>query len=79
MFTKDAYGRYPVSRRVTLVRGPIRSGNSGGPVVDARGRVLTTAFAERAQGEGGYGVPPEAERRALARPRQAEQTHCVAR
>ena len=79
MFTKDAYGRYPVSRRVTLVRGPIRSGNSGGPVVDARGRVLTTAFAERAQGEGGYGVPTEAVRRALARPRQAVQTDCVAR
>ncbi len=79
LFAKDAYGRYPVSRRVTLVRGSIRPGNSGGPVVDAQGRVLTTAFAERSEGGGGYGVPNEAVRRALSRPRQPMGTDCVAR
>jgi hypothetical protein len=79
LFAKDAYGRYPVSRRVTLVRGTIRSGNSGGPVVDARGRVLTVAFAERADGGGGYGVPSEAVRKALAEPREPVATDCVAR
>ena len=79
LFAKDAYGRYPVSRRVTLVRGSIRSGNSGGPVVDARGRVLTMAFAERSEGGGGYGVPNEAVARMLDRPRQALSTDCVRR
>ena len=33
--------------RVTTIRGVIRSGNSGGPVVDAQGRVITTVFAQR--------------------------------
>jgi S1-C subfamily serine protease len=79
LFAQDAYGRYPVSRRVTLVRGSIRSGNSGGPVVDAGGRVLTTAFAERSEGGGGYGVPNESVREALARPRRPLATDCVAR
>lgn len=79
LFAKDAYGRYPVSRRVTLVRGSIRSGNSGGPVVDSQGRVLTIAFAERTDGGGGYGVPTEAVRRALAQRRQPLATDCVRR
>ena len=57
MIGRDAYGHFPTSRLVTTVRGEIRSGNSGGPVVDARGRVLTTAFARRAGDGGGYGVP----------------------
>jgi uncharacterized membrane protein required for colicin V production len=79
LFAKDAYGRYPTSRRVTLIRGTIRSGNSGGPVVDARGRVLTTAFAERSEGGGGYGVPTTEVREALRSPRQPVTTKCVAR
>ena len=45
---RDAYGNFPTPRRVTTIRGEIRSGNSGGPVVDARGRVITTVFAQRA-------------------------------
>lgn len=32
-------------RLVTTIRGRLQPGNSGGPVVDGRGRVLTTAFA----------------------------------
>ena len=54
----DAYGRGPVMRRITALRGLVRSGNSGGPVIDERGRVLTTVFAARTSGErGGFGVP----------------------
>lgn len=32
-------------RLVTTIRGKLQPGNSGGPVIDAQGRVLTTAFA----------------------------------
>jgi S1-C subfamily serine protease len=57
VFSEDAYGRGPVRREVTPLRGRVRSGNSGGPVVDARGRVLTTVFAASTSGPpGGYGV-----------------------
>lgn len=56
--TQDAYGRGPVQRTITALRGNVRSGNSGGPVVDGRGRVVTTVFAAATSGpEGGYGVP----------------------
>ena len=56
--TQDAYGRGPVERRLTSLRGVVRSGNSGGPMVDGRGRVVTTIFAATTSGpRGGYGVP----------------------
>jgi S1-C subfamily serine protease len=66
--SQDAYGRGPVSRAMTLIRGLVRSGNSGGPVVDGDGRVLTTVFAATVGGRvaGGYGVPNEVVREALA-------------
>jgi S1-C subfamily serine protease len=58
VLSQDAYGRGPVRRSVTPLRGRVRSGNSGGPVVDAQGRVLTTVFAATTDGgAGGYGVP----------------------
>jgi S1-C subfamily serine protease len=44
----------------------VRSGNSGGPMVDGRGRVVTTVFAATTTGpRGGYGVPNATVRRAL--------------
>jgi S1-C subfamily serine protease len=64
---RDAYGRFPTSRRVTTIRGATRSGNSGGPVVDAQGRVITTVFAQRARTDGGYGVPTDLVRAAIVR------------
>jgi S1-C subfamily serine protease len=56
--TQDAYGRGPVSRLLTPLRGLVRPGNSGGPLVDADGAVLTTVFAAtvHASPRGGYGV-----------------------
>jgi S1-C subfamily serine protease len=56
--TDDAYGRGPVSRLLTPLRGHVRPGNSGGPVVDRSGAVLTTVFASTTGGgkAGGYGV-----------------------
>ena len=58
VITQDAYGRGPVRRRITSLRGAVRSGNSGGPMVDARGEVVTTVFAATTSGpRGGFGVP----------------------
>ncbi len=77
---RDAYGNFPTPRRVTTIRGKIRSGNSGGPVVDARGRVITTVFAQRVGQDGGYGVPTAAVRTALAGAGTAAiETPCVER
>jgi S1-C subfamily serine protease len=53
-------------RLVTLVRGRARPGNSGGPVVDARGRVLTTVFAGNLAGVT-IGVPNRFVRAGLRR------------
>jgi S1-C subfamily serine protease len=57
--SQDAYGRGPVRRSITSLRGRVRQGNSGGPAVDGRGRVVTTIFAATVSdgGRGGYGVP----------------------
>jgi uncharacterized membrane protein required for colicin V production len=57
--SNDIYGGGPLQRRMTAIRGRIRHGNSGGPVVDRSGRVLTTVFAasEQSSASGGYGVP----------------------
>ena len=60
VLTEDAYGRGPVNRRITTLRGDIRHGNSGGPAVDIRGHVQTTVFASRVGVDSqGYGVPTE--------------------
>jgi hypothetical protein len=66
--TQDAYGRGPVRRRITSLRGLVRSGNSGGPMVDGRGRVVTTIFAATVADNGrtGFGVPDSVVRDALA-------------
>lgn len=56
----DAYGRGPVRRPIASLRGKVRSGNSGGPIVDSRGRVLGTLFAATTTGApGGFAVPNE--------------------
>jgi S1-C subfamily serine protease len=65
--SQDAYGRGPVQREITTVRGLVRSGNSGGPVVDSRGRVVGTVFAAATNGpQGGYAVPNDLVRAALS-------------
>jgi hypothetical protein len=67
--SQDAYGRGPVRRTITAVRGLVRSGNSGGPMVDAAGRVVTTIFAASVSdgGQSGFGVPDSIVREALGR------------
>ncbi len=66
MTSSDAYGRGPVDRSMTALRGLVRPGNSGGPMVDGEGRVVTTVFAATTSGPlGGYGVPNAIVKRAL--------------
>lgn len=55
--SRDAYGRGPVTRTITTIRGVVRPGSSGGPGIDAQGRVRTTVFARRPGSDGGFGVP----------------------
>jgi S1-C subfamily serine protease len=58
VITQDAYGHGPVRRSITSLRGAVRSGNSGGPMVDAEGRVVGTVFAATTSGpRGGFAVP----------------------
>jgi Trypsin-like peptidase domain/Colicin V production protein len=67
--SQDAYGHGPVRRQITSLRGRVRQGNSGGPVVDGRGRVVTTIFAATVSdgGRSGYGVPDSVAAAALER------------
>ena len=69
VLSQDAYGRGPLRRRITSLRGLVRSGNSGGPMVDGRGRVVTTIFAattgDRSRASG-FGVPDSVVEQALA-------------
>jgi S1-C subfamily serine protease len=76
VITQDAYGRGPVTRKVTALRGRVRSGNSGGPVVDGDGRVLGTVFAATTGGveRGGFAVPDTIVRSALQRAGQGVGT-----
>jgi S1-C subfamily serine protease len=58
VLSENAYSRGQFERSVTFLRGRVLSGNSGGPVVDSRGRVLTTVFASTTTGPtGGYAIP----------------------
>ncbi len=58
VITQDSYGRGPVTRELTALRGEVHSGNSGGPLIDADGKVMGTVFAATTQGKpGGYAVP----------------------
>lgn len=80
LLTQDAYGRGPVRRRVTLLRGEVRPGNSGGPLVDAQGEVVATIFAATTDGsDSGFGVPDSIVRDALARADERVDTGPCAR
>ena len=56
--SEDSYGRGPLRRTIASFRGGIRSGNSGGPLIDTRGRVMGTVFAATTTGPpGGFAIP----------------------
>jgi S1-C subfamily serine protease len=65
--SEDSYGRGPILRPISSLRGSVRSGNSGGPIVDKRGRVLGTVFATTTYGSpGGFAIPNDVVETALA-------------
>jgi S1-C subfamily serine protease len=75
VISQDAYGNGPLRRRMTALRGRIRPGNSGGPVVDGRGRVVATVFAAAQSGPpAGFAVPGGIVARSLARARSPVAT-----
>jgi S1-C subfamily serine protease len=63
----DAYGNGPVTRLIAPLRGRVRHGNSGGPLVDAGGNVVGTVFASTVGDArpGGYAVPNAVVRKVL--------------
>lgn len=83
--TENAYGQGPVLRSVTELRGLVRPGNSGGPVISSRGQVLATVFAAIASPgsrHGGFAVPNNLVRtqlrRAMARSGPVRTGGCAA-
>lgn len=64
--SEDSYGNGPVERTITALSGDVRSGNSGGPLVDPAGDVVGTVFAATTSGpQGGFAIPAEQVREAL--------------
>jgi S1-C subfamily serine protease len=62
----DARGEHPHLRSMVPIRGDLEHGDSGGPVVDADGRVVAMMFAADTAGGGGFGVPLSPIRAVLA-------------
>ena len=57
--TQNAYGEGHVLRSITALRGRVRPGNSGGPMIDGSGQVIATVFAALTgtSRDGGFAVP----------------------
>ena len=81
--TQDAYGQGHVARAIAALRGVVKPGNSGGPVVGADGQVLATVFAAitGTSRPGGFAVPNSLVRAAVARAEQQRAAvatgHCA--
>jgi S1-C subfamily serine protease len=71
--SEDSYGRGPIERTITALGGDVRSGNSGGPLVDGHGRVVGVVFAATTAGPaGGFAIPAEQVREAIGHAGAAE-------
>jgi S1-C subfamily serine protease len=56
--SEDSYGRGPVERTITALGGDVRSGNSGGPLLNSKGEAVGVVFAATTSGpKGGFAVP----------------------
>lgn len=75
VISEDAYGNGPIQRQIASLRGHVRSGNSGGPLIDASGRVMATVFAATTSGPpGGFAIPNEIVSSALTESTQPVDT-----
>jgi S1-C subfamily serine protease/uncharacterized membrane protein required for colicin V production len=74
--TQNAYGQ-PALRLIASLRGLVRPGNSGGPMVDPAGQVIATVFAEVTDAPkgkpGGFAVPNAVVSRELRKARNRTQ------
>ena len=77
VLSRDAYGRGPVRRQMTTIRGAVQPGSSGGPGVDAQGHVRTTVFARRPRETGATGSPPISCGRSSRRRKAVASTSCT--
>ena len=66
VITPNAYGSHVHARAVVPLRGNLKHGDSGGPVINTSGKVVAMMFAADTQGEGGFGVPLSAIRAQVA-------------
>jgi S1-C subfamily serine protease len=62
----DAYERRISTREVVPLRGQVKPGESGGPVVDSRGSVVAMVFAGSKEGPNGFAVPVDLVLRGLS-------------
>jgi S1-C subfamily serine protease len=64
--SENSYGRGPIERTITALGGDVRSGNSGGPLVDPHGQVVGIVFAATTSGPtGGFAIPAEEVKEAI--------------
>ncbi len=64
--SENSYGRGPIERTITALGGDVRSGNSGGPLLDPKGRVVGIVFAATTSGPtGGFAIPAEEVKEAI--------------
>lgn len=67
VLSENSYGEGPIHRSMTSLRGSVRSGNSGGPLVDSEGRAMATVFAATTSGPpGGFAIPNDVVSSALS-------------
>jgi S1-C subfamily serine protease len=66
VLSENSYGAGPIHRSIVSLRGSVRSGNSGGPLVDSQGRAMATVFAATTSGPpGGFAIPNDVVQEAL--------------
>jgi S1-C subfamily serine protease len=65
--SENSYGMGPIERTITALGGDVRSGNSGGPMLDRGGQVVGVVFAATTSGPaGGFAIPVEEVQDALS-------------
>jgi S1-C subfamily serine protease len=77
--TRNIYGKLELGRTVVALRGNVKEGNSGGPIVDREGRVTGTIFAQRSGSDDGFAVPNDEVQAALENIGPPLSTACAAR